>query len=326
VASGDASGSATGRGRADHRSYYFLTNLDVQNSAAAVRGHARASITEGCPPVPATTAAGPTIWPAGCWLAGEPSAYSTKGSGTSCFRTVRQSALNRFQRDVVQQPGVHWVIFSDDPINDLGNARRRDRRQLINGSGADRGGASGRHRVPLLDADPAAPRSSWTQQAETEREAIDAFIRGAGSGCDAIVDQDTATHDPNNPTTYLPAYNSGDNLHPNEVGLRPSRTAVGLGEFGSPSGTPVISLRAHANGDYVTAESAGASALIANRTRSALGASTKSTRQRKHRPAGARQRRLCDGRVRGRIGTDRQPHCHRDLGDVPAAAQHRRQH
>ena len=32
-----------------------------------------------------------------------------------------QSALNRFNRDVLSQPGVKWVIFSDDPINDLGS-------------------------------------------------------------------------------------------------------------------------------------------------------------------------------------------------------------
>jgi len=33
-----------------------------------------------------------------------------------------------------------------------------------------------------------------------------------------------------------------------------------------PTGSPVISLRAHANSDYVTADNAGASPLIANRT------------------------------------------------------------
>jgi hypothetical protein len=33
------------------------------------------------------------------------------------------SAENRFDRDVLAQPDVHWVIFSDDPINDLGSTR-----------------------------------------------------------------------------------------------------------------------------------------------------------------------------------------------------------
>jgi hypothetical protein len=60
----------------------------------------------------------------------------------------------------------------------------------------------------------------WSAQKETGRAAINAFIRGPDSGCDGVVDQDTATHDPANPTTYLPAFNSGDTLHPNEAGLQ----------------------------------------------------------------------------------------------------------
>lgn len=60
-----------------------------------------------------------------------------------------------------------------------------------------------------------------------------------------------------------------------QVSGTPATTAKHLGNVqigldgGSttpPSGTPVISLKAHANGDYVTADNAGASPLIANRT------------------------------------------------------------
>jgi hypothetical protein len=71
--------------------------------------------------------------------------------------------------------------------------------------------------------------SYWSAQKETGRAAINAFIRGAGSGCDGVVDQDTATHDPANPTTYLPAFNSGDSLHPNVAGLQAIAEAVNLG-------------------------------------------------------------------------------------------------
>ena len=31
-----------------------------------------------------------------------------------------KNAVNRFDRDVLSQPNVKWVIFSDNPINDLG--------------------------------------------------------------------------------------------------------------------------------------------------------------------------------------------------------------
>jgi len=38
-----------------------------------------------------------------------------------------QSALHRFNETLLAQPGVKWVIFSDDPINDLGSSSNRPR-------------------------------------------------------------------------------------------------------------------------------------------------------------------------------------------------------
>ena len=35
---------------------------------------------------------------------------------------------------------------------------------------------------------------------------------------DAVIDFDAATRDPSNPTFFLPVFNSGDNLHPSDVG------------------------------------------------------------------------------------------------------------
>jgi lysophospholipase L1-like esterase len=71
----------------------------------------------------------------------------------------------------------------------------------------------------------------WTMVGETGREAVNAFIRSANSGCDAIVDQDNATHDPANPTRYLPAYDAGDHLHPNDAGMQAIANAVDLTIF-----------------------------------------------------------------------------------------------
>jgi len=65
---------------------------------------------------------------------------------------------------------------------------------------------------------------------------------------------------------FLPAYDTGDHLHPNEAGLQAIANAVDLTWFGAP-GTPissVISLRSKANGRYVTA--ANGTPLIANAT------------------------------------------------------------
>src|SRR6266571_7541864 len=70
------------------------------------------------------------------------------------------------------------------------------------------------------------------------RAQVNSFVRGSGSGCDAVLDQDTATHDPNNPAAFLPAYDSGDHLHPNAAGLQAIANAFDLSIFGGGSSTP----------------------------------------------------------------------------------------
>ena len=132
VAAGDVSGNATLSGAATTGSYSFLTNLDVQNAAAAGRGrharrvdHRRRRLRAGQqPPLAQRPGRAAVRQPAA------PSACSTRASAaTSCSADgAGQSALNRFDRDVLGQPGVRWVIFSDDPINDLGSANPAQRR------------------------------------------------------------------------------------------------------------------------------------------------------------------------------------------------------
>jgi lysophospholipase L1-like esterase len=271
VASGDVSGSATLSNPGTLGSYYFLTNLDVQNTAAiGAVVTLGASITDGI----ASASDDNRRWPndLAARLLGSGRTVGVLNEGISGNQLLRdgagQSALNRFSRDVLAQPGVRWVIFSDDPINDLGsNNPPPSSDQLINGlkqliSQAHQAGIQ----FLCSTLTPYNGSGGWTQQGETERGAIDSFIRGAGSGCDAIVDQDTATHDPANPIRYLPSFDSGDHLHPNEAGLQAIANAVNLTTFGTTTATPVISLRAHANGNIVTADNAGASPLIANRT------------------------------------------------------------
>jgi hypothetical protein len=78
----------------------------------------------------------------------------------------------------------------------------------------------------------------WTSAGETAREQYDAFLVGSSSGCDGIVDQDVATHDPSNPTQFLPAYDCGDHLHPNDAGYRAIANSVNLSFFGAPAEAP----------------------------------------------------------------------------------------
>ena len=55
-----------------------------------------------------------------------------------------------------------------------------------------------------------------------------AFVLGSSSGCDAVLDQAGAVSDPADRASFLPAFNSGDNLHPNDAGMRAIANALDL--------------------------------------------------------------------------------------------------
>ncbi|HEX4404509.1 MAG TPA: GDSL-type esterase/lipase family protein [Polyangia bacterium] len=221
---GDMAGSQTIAG-ATNGSYDFLSNLDVQapgaEGAVVALG---ASITDGY----RSNSDEDKRWPddLAVRLVKAGTMVGVLNQGISGDGVA--NAVHRFERDVLSQPNVRWVIFSDNPINDLGNfdppaATEIDQIQTMIASAHARG-------IQFLCSTltPFQGASYWSAQKETGRAAINAFIRGSASGCDGIVDQDAATHDPANPTTYLPAFNSGDGLHPNEAGLQAIANAIDL--------------------------------------------------------------------------------------------------
>jgi lysophospholipase L1-like esterase len=62
---------------------------------------------------------------------------------------------------------------------------------------------------------------------EAARVALNAWIRTSGA-FDGVVDADAALRDPAQPTHLLPAYDSGDHLHPNIAGGRAVAAAIDL--------------------------------------------------------------------------------------------------
>jgi lysophospholipase L1-like esterase len=234
IASGDLSGAPNLSGAVTTGSYFFLTAIDVRNSAASgALVTLGASITDGI----ASASDDDRRWPNDLAVrltnAGQTVGVLNQGiSGNQLLVDGSgQSALHRLGRDVLAQAGVRWVVFADDPINDLGDSHSTAA-QLIAGLKqlivmAHQSG------VAFLCATltPFQGAAYWSSTEETEREAYDTFVRTENSGCDRVVDMDGATHDPANPTMYLPAYDSGDHLHPNEAGLQAMANAVALDLF-----------------------------------------------------------------------------------------------
>jgi lysophospholipase L1-like esterase len=234
VASGDVSGNKDLSNANNIGSYYLLANLDVKNMAAlGAVVTLGASITDGV----ASNGDDNRRWPndLAVRLNTAGAVVGVLNQGISGNRLLQdgagQSAPNRFTRDVLNQPDVKWVIFSDDPINDLGSGSTNGD-QLITALKQLIASAHSAHLKYLCSTlTPFEGAGGWSPAGETARGQIDAFIRSADSGCDGIVDQDTATHDPAHPTKYLPAYDAGDHLHPNEAGLQAIANAVDLKLF-----------------------------------------------------------------------------------------------
>jgi lysophospholipase L1-like esterase len=225
VAGGDVAANPALAGVETNGSYFFLSNLDVLASdvtgAVVTLG---ASITDGY------SAPGDANrrWPNDLAVRAAKAGLKigVLNQGISGDGAVNASA--RFARDVVSQPGVRWVIFADCPVNDLGNgnppaATEIDRIKAL---------ITAAHAAGLTflcaTLTPFEGAGYWSADKETGRAAINAFIRGAASGCDGVIDLDAATHDPAHPTRYLPAYDAGDHLHPNADGLQAIADAVRL--------------------------------------------------------------------------------------------------
>jgi lysophospholipase L1-like esterase len=59
---------------------------------------------------------------------------------------------------------------------------------------------------------------------------VNAWIRTSGE-FDAVIDFDKVVRDPQNPTKILPAFDSGDHLHPNDAGYKAMADSIDLRLF-----------------------------------------------------------------------------------------------
>jgi lysophospholipase L1-like esterase len=236
VTTGDVSGDVDLPHARKITSYYFVTNLDVQGKhllgAVVTLG---ASITEGYKASDGANRQWPSVLARRLIDAGMMIGVLNEGiSGNRLLADgAGASAEDRFQRDVLDQPGVRWVIFSDDPINDLGSTRPPPGGEELIAATKHLIAEAHRRHVSFLCSTltPFEGATYWTPKEETAREQFNSFVRSRKSGCDAVIDQDRATHNPEHPNRYLSVYDSGDHLHPNDAGHRAIAYAVNLSIF-----------------------------------------------------------------------------------------------
>jgi len=74
------------------------------------------------------------------------------------------------------------------------------------------------------------PGIYYSAENEATRQVVNQWIR-TSKAYDAVIDFDRALRDPKNPAAMLPAYDSGDHLHPNDAGYQAMADAVDLSLF-----------------------------------------------------------------------------------------------
>ena len=159
------------------------------------------------------------------------------GIGGNCvlWGGLGPTAQNRFDRDILGQKGVKWLIILEG-VNDLGGIRKaEDSLKIANylidafRKMIDKAHAKG---IKVYGATimPFAKSFYDKDFRQTARDKVNAWIRNSGK-FDAVIDFDEMMRDPQEPNALQPDLQSGDFLHPNEKGYEKMGGSVDMNLF-----------------------------------------------------------------------------------------------
>jgi lysophospholipase L1-like esterase len=167
--------------------------------------------------------------------------------GSACYG---QSAEARFQRDALSQPGVKSVILLEG-INDIGFSGEPDTGcfapadptigaaqiesgylQLIRMAHARGVKVYAGTLTPFLGSNGVYGGNFGTPSGEALRQSVNHWIL-TSHAFDGVVDFAQVTASPYDSGYFNPAYNSGDSLHPNDLGCQVMADAIPLSWFKS---------------------------------------------------------------------------------------------
>ena len=227
------------------QSYYFLSAVDVLASRPARAVVALGdSLVDGFASTPDLNQRWTNLLAERLQSHGGTASVAVLNAGVSGNRILHDlvgtGSLARLDRDALVQSGAEYLLVqqgnTDILIPDLVGlpAQNVTAEQIIQGHKQiiDRARAMGLrvYAATLVPVEGYPFPGFWTAAMEQKRQTVNHWIR-TSRAYDAVVDFDEVLRDPANPTRLRPDYDSGDHVHPNDLGYRALAESISLSLF-----------------------------------------------------------------------------------------------
>ena len=243
IATGDATAQASLSGARTIKSWCFVKGVDVsaESERAAAIVTLGDSITDGALSTEDANRRWPDVLAARLQADAKTAHLSVLNEGISGNRLLHDragaNALSRFDRDVLSQSGVKYLIILEG-INDIGSlAHPQNQGEVITARDVEFAmsqmiARAHEHGIKVFGATltPYKGAGYFTDAGEKIRTEVNDWIRNGGS-FDGVIDFDKVTRDPANPSVFSSTADSGDHLHPADAGYKEMGSAIDLSLF-----------------------------------------------------------------------------------------------
>lgn len=155
--------------------------------------------------------------------------------GNGIFGGLGPAGVKRFDRDVLEQSGVGWLILFEG-VNDIGGDRSGTVATNLISAYTKFIKQAQAHSIATYGATitPFGGNRYFSISHEAARQAVNHWMR-TNELADGVIDFDAVVRDPVTLTNLLRAYDSGDGLHLNPAGYKAMANAIPPGLFLTPT-------------------------------------------------------------------------------------------
>ncbi|HSU58657.1 MAG TPA: SGNH/GDSL hydrolase family protein [Bryobacteraceae bacterium] len=250
IGNGDLTAAASMNDAATGTSWAFLTGVDVAAPASAATIVAFGdSITDGARSTIDANHRWPDVLAARLLARHAAREIGVVDAGIGGNRILHDAsgnvafgvnALARFDRDVLSEPGVRYVIVLEG-INDIGHAgTSAPASETVSADDIIAGltqliARAHEHGLKIFGGTLTPFEGTiypgyYTPEKEIKRKAVNEWIR-TGKAFDGVIDFDKAVRDASSPGRMRPDYDGGDHLHPGDAGYKAMAAAIDLSLF-----------------------------------------------------------------------------------------------